>query len=161
MTGLAGEVLLRGGAPQNTLKSVQLAGGEEITDTPHAFKNGESVTIVLTSQASTVEGTVTDATGKPVTDAAVVMFSDDKNAWRSNSVRTRRTSADVNGHFRMQGVLPGRYYLIAMPRDRMNGITLGIDPSAFEALSKEATSVVVGQDEQRQIDIKLSSGGGL
>jgi protocatechuate 3,4-dioxygenase beta subunit len=161
MTGLAGEVLLRGGAPQNTLKSVLLAGGEEITDTPHAFKNGESVTIVLTNQASTVEGTVTDATGKPVTDAAVVMFSDDKNAWRSNSVRTRRTSADVNGHFRMQGVLPGRYYLIAMPRDRMNGITLGIDPSAFEALSKEATSVVVGQDEQRQIDIKLSSGGGL
>ena len=158
MTGLAGEVLLRGGAPQNTLKSVQLAGGEDITDTPHAFKNGERVTIVLTSQAATVEGTVTDAAGKPVTDAALIMFSDDKNAWRSNSIRTRRASADGNGHFRMQNVLPGRYFLIATPRERLNGI---IDPSAFETLSKDATSVVVGQDEQRQVDIKLSTGGGF
>jgi hypothetical protein len=93
-----------------------------------------------------------------VTDAALVMFSDDKNAWRSNSIRTRRASADVNGHFRMQNVLPGRYFLIATPRERLNGV---IDPSAFEALSKEATSVVVGQDEQRQVDIKLSTGGGF
>jgi hypothetical protein len=30
----------------------------------------------------------------------------------------------------------------------------------FELLSKEATVVVVGEDEQRQVDIKVSPAGG-
>ena len=57
-------------------------------------------------------------------------------------------------------VLPGRYFLIALPRDRVSGLTIGSDPSVFEALSKEATTVVIGADEQRQVDVKVSPGGG-
>ena len=34
------------------------------------------------------------------------------------------------------------------------------DPSVFEALSKEAVTLVVGEDEQRQVDLKLAGGGG-
>jgi len=158
LKGLSGEFLLRGGTQQATLKSVQI-GGQDITDTPREFKAGDRVTIVLTTQTSTLEGTVTDAAGKPVTDAGLVLFSDDKSASRSNSVHTRRGGADATGHFRMQGLLPGRYYVIAIPRERLNGLALGMDATVFEALSKEATTVVIGQDEQRQVDIKISGGG--
>jgi hypothetical protein len=158
MKGLSGELLLRGSAPQNALKSVQLAGGEDITDTPHEFKNGERVTITLTSQASMIEGTVTDAAGKPATEAMIFLFSDDKSLWRSNSIRTRRGGIDSAGHYRLPGLLPGRYYLIAVPQDRMVGLALA-DPASFDTLSKEATLVVVGQDEQRQVDVRISSGG--
>jgi protocatechuate 3,4-dioxygenase beta subunit len=160
MKGLVGEYMLRGNAQGNVLKQV-LLGGEDITDTPHEFKSGDRVTLVMTSRASRVEGTVTDEAGKPAADAALILFSDDKAAWRSNSIRTRRATSDQAGHFRVMGVLPGRYFLIAVPRDRMPALAnVGSDPSAFEALTKDATTVVVGEDEQRQVDLKISGGGG-
>ena len=159
MKGMMGEFVLRTSAPNNFLKSVQL-GGEDITDTPHEFKTGDRVTLVMTSRASMVEGNVTDATGQPVSDASLMLFSEDKTAWRANSLRTRRGGVDQNGHFRMPGVLPGRYFLIALPRDRASVFNVGSDPAAYEALVKDATTVVVGEDEQRQVDVKISAGGG-
>jgi protocatechuate 3,4-dioxygenase beta subunit len=159
MKGLSGELLLRSSAPGNYLKSVQL-GAEDITDSPREFKTGDRVTLVLTSRASTLEGNVTDVAGKPVTDAGLVVFSDDKTAWRSNSIKTRRSGTDAAGHYRMLGLLPGRYFLLALPRERLNFLQLGMDPSVFEALSKEATTLVIGEDEQRQADLKVSAGSG-
>jgi hypothetical protein len=159
MKGMSGEFLLRAGAPNNYLKSVQV-GGQDITDTPHEFKAGDRVTLVLTSRASTLDGTVTDADGKPTNEAAVILFSDDKAAWRANSIQTRRSGTDANGTFHITGLLPGRYYLLALSRERMNGLTLGTDPSVFEALAREATTVALGENEQRQVDLKVSAGGG-
>jgi hypothetical protein len=160
MTGMAGELLLRSSAPGSYLKAVQISG-EDIIDTPRDFKNGDRVTLVLTSRAATVEGNITDLAGKPVTQAGVIIFSDDKANWRSTSIRTHRAGADANGHFRLPGLLSGGYFILALPRERLNGLTLGNDPSVFEALSKEATTLVVGEDEQRQVDLKVSAGGGL
>jgi len=57
------------------------------------------------------------------------------------------------GHYRIMGLVPGRYFLTAVPRDRLSFGTL--DAGLFEQLSKEATSVLVGEDEQRQVDLKL------
>jgi protocatechuate 3,4-dioxygenase beta subunit len=160
MKGMAGELLLRSSAPGNYLKAVQI-GGEDIIDTPREFKNGDRVTLVLTSRAATVEGNVTDASGKPAPQVGVILFSDDKANWRSSSIRTHRAGTDANGHFRLAGLLSGSYFIVALPRERLNGLTLGSDPSVYEALSKEATTLVVGDDEQRQVDLKISAGGGL
>jgi protocatechuate 3,4-dioxygenase beta subunit len=156
MRGMAGEVLLRAGAPGQFLKSVT-AGGTDVTDTPHEFKSGDRVTIVLTSRASQLEGSVTDATGQPVTSAGIILFSEDKASWRSNSIRTRRGSPDQNGHYRMTGLMPGRYFIAALPRERLSGPPP--DAAFFEELAKEATSLVIGDDEQRQVDLKLIGGG--
>jgi protocatechuate 3,4-dioxygenase beta subunit len=79
---LMGEVLLRTSVVGQTLKSVTL-NGEDITDTPHAFKQGDRVVLTLTSRVATVEGTVTDSSGKPAS-AAIVVFP-----------RTRRNGAGV------------------------------------------------------------------
>jgi protocatechuate 3,4-dioxygenase beta subunit len=154
MKGMSGEFLLRVGAPGQYLKRVML-GAEDITDTPREFKTGDKVTLVMTSRASTVEGSVTDAAGKNVTDAALIIFSDDKSAWRMNSTRTRRTGVDPNGHYRVLGLMPGRYYAIATTRDRVNVPSMNVDPSFFEQLAKDATTFVVGEDEQRQVDLKM------
>ena len=85
--GMMGEFLLRGNAQGQFLKRVMI-GAEDITDTPREFKTGDKVTLVMTSRASTIEGNITDAAGKPVTDAALIIFSDDKASWRMNSIRT-------------------------------------------------------------------------
>jgi hypothetical protein len=160
MKGLSGEFLLRSSAPMQFLKSV-MVNGADITDTPREFKAGDKVTITLSSRASTVEGNVTDAKGKPVTDAGLILFSDDKASWRSNSIKTRRGVVDQNGHYRMAGLLPGRYFAIAVPRDRLNIMNMGqMDAAFFEDLAKDATSLVVGDDEQRQVDLKVVTGSG-
>jgi len=153
-------MLLRSNAPNTYLKAV-LLGAEDITDTPREFKTGDRVTIVMTSRAATLEGTVTDAAGKPTSDALIVLFSDDKSFWRTASIRTKRSGVEPNGHYRLTGLLSGRYVLVALPRERMIAFGALADPSAFEALAKEGTTVVVGEDEQRQVDVKVSAGGGF
>jgi hypothetical protein len=160
--GLIGEYLLRANAsnaPIQYLKSVSL-NGNDITDTPREFKQGDRVIITLSSRSSTLEGSVTDDQGKPVTDAGLILFSEDKGSWRSNSIRTHRQTVDPTGHYRIMGLVPGRYFLTAVPRDRLSFGT--VDAGFFEQLSKEATSLVVGEDEQRQVDLKVvaAPGGG-
>ena len=65
-------------------------------------KQGDRITIVMTTQASTLEGTVTDDTGGPVNSGNLLLFSEDKTMWRTNSVHTHRGGVDVTGHFQMQ-----------------------------------------------------------
>jgi hypothetical protein len=157
MKGMLGEYLLRTGIPNQYLKSVTL-GSDDIIDTPHEFKNGDRVTLTLTARAATLEGNITDLKGQPVTDAGVILFGDEKASWRSNSFRTRRSGGDANGHYRIPGLLAGRYFIVAVPRDRVLGITM--DAAFFEQLSKDATSLVIGDDEQRQVDLKVLAGPG-
>jgi hypothetical protein len=154
MKGLHGELLLRSNGPGMLLKSV-ISGGRDVIDTPHEFKNGEQVTLVMTSRASSLEGTVSDAAGKPVLDAAILVFSEDKAAWRPNATRTRRGNVGPTGKYRVTGLLAGRYFIIAVPRDQLNVQAMNQDPSFFEQLSKEATTFVIGEDEQRQVDLKV------
>jgi hypothetical protein len=159
MKGMLGEFLLRANAGMQYLKAIML-GSEDITDTPREFKTGERVTIVMTSRASTLEGNVTDAKGDPSTDSGLILFSEDKAAWRSNSFKTRRTGTDQNGHYKITGLMPGRYFIAAVPRERLNVSSYGADTTLFEQLAKEATSLVIGEDEQRQVDLKAAVGSG-
>jgi hypothetical protein len=160
MKGLNGDLILRANAPGQYLKSI-VAGGEDVTDTPHEFKQGERVTITMTTRVGTLEGTISDDKGQPTTDAALLMFGEDKASWRTNSIHTRRNGPDQTGHFKLTGVLPGRYFIIAVPRERLNAMNFGsVDPSFFEQLAKEATSIVIAEDEQRQIDLKIAAGSG-
>jgi len=159
MKGFMGEYLLRANAANQFMKSVQV-NGQDITDTPREFKDGDKVTITMTSRSSTIEGTVSDDKG-PANNGTLLLFSEDKGAWRTNSVHTRRGNVDITGHFKMTGVLPGRYFLIALPQERANALNFGSpDPALFEQFAKEATSITVGEDEQRQVDLKISPGSG-
>ena len=158
MKGLLGDHMLRASGPNQYLKSVTV-GAEDITDTPREFKTGDRVTITLTSRASTVEGTVADASGAASADAGILIFSDDKAAWRFNSARLRRSTVDANGHFRIPGLMPGRYFVAALPRERLN-MPMGGDPAFFEELSKVATSLTIGEDEERKVDLKIVAGKG-
>ena len=159
MRGMHSELLLRSGGPGMFLKSVTV-GGRDVTDTPYEFKTGDQVVLTMTTRASTLEGTVTDAAGKPVTEAAILVFSDDKSSWRFNAVRTRRGFVDPTGKFRVTGLPAGRYYAIATPRERLSIPSVSFDAAFFEQLAKEATPFVVGDDEQRQIDLKVATGSG-
>jgi hypothetical protein len=160
MKGLNSEMLLRTSGPNMFLKSVTVSG-RDVTDTPYEFKNGDQVTIVVSTRSSTLEGIVTDSTGKPVTDAGVIVFAEDKGLWRMNSTRTRRGSVDsTTGKYRVSGLMPGRYIVVATTRERLNGSSSGLDVAFFEPLAKEGTAFVIGDDEQRQVDLRVITPGG-
>jgi hypothetical protein len=157
MKGLLGEFMLRASARDQYLKSVAV-GSEEVTDTAREFKATDRVTITLTTRVSTLEGDVTDGAGAAPAEAGVLLFSEDKGSWRFNSTRTRRAGVDAAGHFRMTGLMPGRYLVVALPRERLN-MPPGPDEAAFfETLAKDAVSLVLAEDEQRKVDLKVVSG---
>ncbi len=136
------------------MKSVTV-NGEDVTDVPHEFKANDRVTITVTSRVATIEGDVTEMRDVPVAEAGILLFSEDKASWRINSIWTKRTGLDPKGHFRLPGLLPGRYYIAAVPRQRLNLSGGDADAAFFEQLAKEATSVVVGADEQRTVDLRM------
>jgi hypothetical protein len=145
-------------APNLYVKSVALDGGDEVTDTPHEFKTNDRVVMTVTSRASTVEGTVTDSKGGVAADTGIIVFSEERGAWRFSSTRTRRSVADAEGHFRIAGLMPGKYFVIAVPRERLTVVPGAADALFFEQLSKDAVSVVIGDDEERKLDLKVVEG---
>jgi hypothetical protein len=156
--GLFGEYMLRTGAPSVFLKAVYV-GSDDVTDTPRRFKADDRITIVLTTRGSTLEGSVTDDKGHPATEAGIILFPEDKTSWRFSAVRVRRGGPDVNGHYTMNGLHSGRYFVVALPRERMNNAGQDVDASYFESLVKDATTVLIGEDEQRTIDLRVVGGG--
>jgi Carboxypeptidase regulatory-like domain len=155
LKGLMGEYLLRVAAPNLYVKSVTLDGGADVTDRPHEFTTNERVVMTVTSRASTLEGTVTDSKGSVAAETGIVVFSEDRAGWRTSSTRTRRGMTDADGHFRVQGLMPGTYFVIAVPRERLTIVPGGPEAAFFEQLSKDAVSVVIGDDEERKLDLKV------
>jgi hypothetical protein len=83
-----------------------------------------------------VSGTVADSQGRPVS-------------------RTKRTGVDADGNYRVSGLMPGRYYIAAIPRERLTFPVGSVDVAYFEQLSKDASTVVVGDNEQRRVDLSV------
>ena len=156
MKGLMGELMLRATGQDNYVKSVTV-GNEDITDSAREFKANDRVTITMTTRVSTVEGNVTDATGAASTDAGIILFSEDKASWRFNSTRTRRANVDPTGHFRITGLMPGRYVIAAVPRDRFGVPSSAVNLAFFEELAKDATPLVLGEDDQRKVNLKVAA----
>jgi hypothetical protein len=154
MTGLMSECMLRIYVPGWFVKSVTL-NGEDITDAQRQFAPGDRVSILLTMTGSTLEGTVTTPDGQPATNGAVIMFAEDRAGWTTASVRMRRARLESGGKFKIVGLLPGRYYIVAGARERV--LQPGsVERSYFEALAKDATTIVIGEREQRLLTLTMS-----
>ncbi len=85
--------------------------GQDITDTPTEFASGAAVSgvqIVLTKKVSALSGAVTDAAGKPLLDASIVVFPANEKLWafsRGSSARlgpTRTATTACRGSLRQR-----------------------------------------------------------
>jgi carboxypeptidase family protein len=114
----AGSHLIRsaGAARGFILKSVTI-NGRDVTDTPLPLRSGESlanVTVVFTDQQNEINGTVTNEQGTPVPDYTVLAFTTDASLWRPQSRQIMTTRPDQTGKYRIRGLPPGQYYLVAV-----------------------------------------------
>jgi protocatechuate 3,4-dioxygenase beta subunit len=160
--GLFGPVLVRGsvsGASQGsgwTLKAV-LLDGKDITDVPVALGAAHSgrLQLLFTSKAPSLEGTVTDDSGKPTRDATVVIFGYDEDTWTPFSSRMRSVGLPRDdGAFVARGLREGRYYVVAVPPN-VRVMPQSADRELFEALKKVATEVVLHAGETRTVDLRV------
>jgi hypothetical protein len=140
------------GAPGWMVKSV-LHNGKDITDQPVDFAAGdvEGVEVTMTSNISTVSGTVTED-GTPATDCTVLLFAQDSAKWTFPSRHMMAIRPDAKGAFRASGLPPGDYLAIALPavqgQDWQNPLTL-------EQYRSLATSVTVLEGGNATVALRL------
>ncbi len=150
--------LFRVNAPQAwVLKSVGL-NGQDITDTPVEFPPGQSVTgvqVVLTKKVSALSGVVSDAGGKPLLDATVVVFPADEKLWAFQSRFIKAARPDQAGTYRMTGLPPSEDYLVVALQGLEDG--QAGDPDFLATVKDLATEFTLAEGETKAVDVKLSA----
>jgi protocatechuate 3,4-dioxygenase beta subunit len=140
--------------PGYVLKGVFM-GAQDVTDTGLNFKPGETITgvqVVLTTKTTSVNGTVTDDKGQPVTDYAAVIFAEDSAKWGFMSRYITMARPDQQGAFQARQLPPGRYLAIALDYIEDGEQT---NPETLERLRGSATSFDLGDADQKALALKV------
>jgi len=142
------------------LKGVFL-GTRDITDTPTEFTPADTarVRVVMTRQAATITGTVTDEGGRSPQDWRVIMFPEERGEWIEQSSGIFTASPDKDGAYKITGVRAGRYRIAAIDRKRMNQLYFE-RTKLLESLSTESIAITVTENETRVVDLRVAAGGG-
>ena len=158
LRGLTDARLFRVGAPQGwTLKTVSL-NGQDITDVPTEFAPAQSVAglqIVLTKKATALSGVVSDAKGKPLLDATVVVFPANDKLWTFQSRFIKAARPDQDGTYRMPGLPPSEDYLVVAVQGLEDG--QAGDPEFLASIKDGATKFTLADGETKAVDVKLSA----
>jgi hypothetical protein len=152
---LSGRGVLRPTVPAPWILKRILINGEDVTDTPLDFRQGDrsDVEIVLTSRVTKLTGTVTDA-NKPVTDYAVVAFATDPSKWTANSRFMTLARSNPKGEFTIQTLPPGSYALVALAT--APGLEFQ-DPQNLQKLLPFGTRVELAEGETKTVALKLTT----
>jgi hypothetical protein len=137
------------------LKSVTHEG-TDVTDSGIEFRQGHEITgidILLTQRATELSGSVQDSTSRPVTDYAVVAFSDDSSKWGFQTRFVRMIRPNQDGRFSIKGLPPDRYLVVAL--EYLEPGEEG-DPGQLEIWRASATSVTLSEGEARSLTLRLT-----
>jgi hypothetical protein len=136
-----------------------LVGASDALDVPLGLGAGaetRDVSILLTDDSPEIAGTARDATGKPVHDCAVIVFSTDRRFWFPQSRRTVTRQSGEDGLFVFglaAGLPPGEYYVAALPDlgpgEQFDSVLLG-------ELAKTAARVKLADGDSKTIDVRLA-----
>jgi protocatechuate 3,4-dioxygenase beta subunit len=131
----------------------------DVVDTPFEVRSGadiEGLTVVMTNKMPEVSGTITDATGRPVPDLTIVLFSASRAEWRSGSRRILPgVQPDNAGRFVFAAVPAGEYYLAAVASADRTDLA---DPLFLEAIVPAAVRITVADGERKVQDLRIAGG---
>jgi len=138
------------------LKSVTHRG-QDITDLGFEADRGQQlddVRVTITDVASEVAGTVRDTNGAPVADAMVVILPVSQQYWTRTSRRLGLQRTDAGGRYRLRGIPPGEYRVLASTElDESEAHQRGL----MQALSQVGLPLSLNPLEQRSLDLPVTS----
>ncbi len=117
-------------------------------------RNLEGLQVVFTQKTTDLSGLVTDAGGKPVVDASVVIFPANRDKWKFQSRYVRTARPDTQGRYNIKSLPPGEDYLVIAVQNLENG--QGGDPEFLGRAKEEAKPFTLNEGETKAVDIKLS-----
>jgi hypothetical protein len=140
------------------LQSVR-ARGSDVTDQVLSFgRDDESiddVEIVLTNKITQVLGSLSGSRGLAPSDLAVLAFATDPAQWYPGTRFRRRINPSADGHFSIDGLPPGDYFIVAAEPPRDPGEWL--NPETLDRLSRGATRVHLS--DAGRVSVTVRPGG--
>jgi hypothetical protein len=104
---------------------------------------------------SAITGLVTGGRGDASRDYTAIAFPQDSERWKETNSRYIRTGRpDQDGRFKISGLPPGEYLLIAVDRVDPGEST---DPEFLERVRTKATRFSLLEGETKSIDLKLNT----
>ena len=155
LAGISGATRLEvDGVPDGWAIKAILLDGEDVTDAPFDLSGRTgSLRVVMTDRITSLSGTVQSDRNRR--DHNVIAFPDDSTKWASPSRFVRTIRADADGRFQFRGLPPGERYFVAA----LDYLEAGEeqDRQLLNRLRSRASSVTLGDGEQRSIQIDLTS----
>jgi hypothetical protein len=111
------------------------------------------VTVELTDQPAEITGTVQNRAGAPDPDAGVLLFSTDRTRWRDARSATRTFRAvrvSKAGRFSVPAVLPGEYFVVAVPDE---GTIDFPDTKFMEAMAPLARKISIAAGDKQAVTL--------
>lgn len=141
-----------------SLRSVHLMG-RDVTDTPLMMDDGQglrNLQIVATDSETVVSGQVAGEDDRARPGAAVVAFPADPDLWVPYSRRVGRARADLDGRYRIRGLPPGEYLIVATDEAE---VVDPLDVATFERLRAPADRLTLAPRERRTLDLTVRRPG--
>ncbi len=160
VTGVTGPRRFRIASPLDWYVKEARVGSIDALDASFDFgleaKDVDDIQIVVSPLGAAVTGRVVAAGGDAVADSAVLLFSTESSKWSRFSQSLRMVKASLAGDFRVGGLPPGSYFLLAVGGES-DLITSGDwqDPATLEKLGARATRITLGEGEQRTFALRV------
>jgi len=137
-----------------SIRSVRV-NGLDLTDAGIEFKPNEDISgveVELTNKVTTIAGTVKSSRGELSTEYTAIVFAQDKEKWTGNSRYQSAGRPDQDGRFKITGLPPGEYYVVAVDRLEPGQTS---DPDFLERVRNRAVSLSLREGETRTVDLSL------
>jgi len=117
------------------------------------------VVIGLTSKPTGATGTVRDSSGELATRTVVILFPAAPTSWTNlgfSAIRFRTTAVGADGAYRLTAVVPGDYFLAAVPEADRSRV---FDATFLPSVAANATRITIGAGTNVQQDLRVIGGG--
>lgn len=131
--------------------------GVDVTDAGIEFKPNEDITgveVELTNKVTTVSGTVKTSRGELAKDYTAVVFAQDKEKWTGNARYQSVGRPDQDGRFKISGLPPGEYYIVAVDHVEPGQWT---DPDFLGSVRSKATSLSLREGDTKNVELRLNT----
>jgi uncharacterized protein (DUF2141 family) len=129
--------------------------GKDLLDEPPDFVPGQDMTdvvITFTDRHTQLSGSLRTADGQPAPEHFVVVFSQDRSAWRAGSRRVKLVRPGSDGTFSIMDLPAGEYWIVAL------GDVNGNEWQRADFLDKIApagVAVTLGEGERKVQDLRI------